>query len=119
MNSLKLRKASAVLLSRLNRPLLVMLPTALLAGVTAYGQTTTATLSGVIQDSTGGVLPNVRISARNTGTGGTRETATDSAGRYSLTNLEPGQYEIRAERAGFKPVERSGVVLRVVVGGEL
>jgi len=113
MNSLRLREASAVLLSRLNRLLLIMLPTALLAGVTAFGQTTTATLSGVIRDSNGGVLPNVRISARNTGTGGTRETRTDSAGRYSLTNLEPGQYEIRAERTGFKTMAQSGVILSV------
>src|SRR5215468_5411909 len=116
LNSLRLRKASAVLLGRLNKLLLVMLTTALLAGVTAYGQTTTATLSGVIQDSTGGVLPNVRISARNTGTGGTRETATDSAGRYIFFILQKTAYEIRAERAGFNTVTQSGVILSV--GGD-
>jgi len=113
MKSLRLHKVSVVLSGRLNRLLLAMFVMAPLAGMNALGQTATATLSGVVQDSTGGVLPNVRISARNTGTGATRETATDSAGRYSLTNLEPGQYELRAERAGFKTVAQSGVVLSV------
>ena len=92
-----------------------LLPTALvlLAGVTALGQTTTATLSGEVQDAAGAILSGVRITAKNTQTGATRETATLSDGRYSLTSLEPGQYEIRAERGGFKVAFQTGVVLTV------
>jgi carboxypeptidase family protein/TonB-dependent receptor-like protein len=112
MKSSKLRKTSAALLSRWNRLLSAILPTALLAVGAAFGQTTTATLSGVVQDSSGSVLPGVRISVRKIGTGATRETATDSAGRYSLTNLEPGQYELRATAPGFKTAAQ-GVALSV------
>jgi len=85
----------------------------LFAGLGALGQTTTATLSGVIRDPSGAVVPDARISARNTQTGAARDTTTDSDGRYSLTNLEPGQYEFRAERAGFKTAVQSAVVLTV------
>jgi Carboxypeptidase regulatory-like domain/TonB dependent receptor-like, beta-barrel len=86
---------------------------ALLIGAPALGQTTTATLSGVIRDASGAVVPDAKISAKNTATGAIRETATDSEGRFSITNLGPGQYEIRAERAGFRTAVQSGVVLNV------
>jgi outer membrane receptor protein involved in Fe transport len=86
---------------------------ALLAGVTALGQTTTATLSGVIRDASGAVVPDAKISAKNMNTGATRQTATDSEGRYNLTNLWPGQYEVRAERTGFRTAVQSGVILTV------
>jgi outer membrane receptor protein involved in Fe transport len=86
---------------------------ALLASPIALGQTTTATLSGVIKDASGALVPDVKVTARNAATGATRDARTDSDGRYSLTNLGPGQYEIRAERAGFKTAAQSGVVLTV------
>src|SRR5215510_4877501 len=84
-----------------------------LASAIALGQTTTATLSGVVRDASGALVPSAKISVKNTNTGATRDTATDSEGRYSLTNLGPGAYEVRAERAGFKTAAQSGVVLTV------
>jgi hypothetical protein len=93
--------------------LLLATMTALLVSAVALGQTTTATLSGVVKDASGALVPDVKITARNAATGATRDTRTDSEGRYSLTNLGPGQYEVRAERAGFKTAAQSGVVLTV------
>ncbi len=86
---------------------------ALLASAVAVGQTPTATLSGVVRDASGALVPNVKITARNASTGATRDAMTDSEGRYSLTNLGPGQYEVRAERNGFKTAAQSGVILTV------
>jgi hypothetical protein len=83
------------------------------AGPNTLGQTPTATLSGVIRDQSGAVLVDVRISAKNSLTGAARDTRTDSEGRYSLTNLFPGEYEVRAERTGFKAAVQSAVVLSV------
>jgi Carboxypeptidase regulatory-like domain/TonB dependent receptor len=99
------------------RVLLLALLVSLIVAMTASAQTTTATLSGVVQDSTGAVIPGVKVSARNTQTGATRETTTDSSGRYSFINLEPGRYELRAERSGFKIALQSNVV--VTVGGSV
>ena len=76
-------------------------------------QTTTATLSGVVHDPTGAVLPQVKITLKNSARGTTRSTVTDNEGRYNLSNVEPGTYELRAERSGFSTDVRNGVVLTV------
>src|SRR5215813_7077501 len=86
---------------------------ALLASVVALGQTPTATLSGVVRDASGALVPSVKVTARNASTGATRDATTDSEGRYNLTNLNPGQYDVRAERTGFKTAAQSGVILTV------
>ena len=85
----------------------------LLAGVPVFGQTTSATLSGVVRDPSGAVVPDVRVSVRNSQTGAGRETTSDVEGRYNFTNLFPGRYELHAERTGFKTIVQSNIVLSV------
>ncbi len=85
----------------------------LLAGGASYGQTATATISGIVSDETDNVIPGVRVMVKNLATGAARGATTDGDGRYSLTNLEPGEYELRAEHRGFKTAVQSGVVLTV------
>jgi outer membrane receptor protein involved in Fe transport len=84
-----------------------------LVWVGAEGQTTNATLSGVVHDPTSAVVPQVRITLKNTVKGTVRVTSTDIEGRYSLTSVEPGTYELRAESAGFRTEIKNGVVLAV------
>jgi outer membrane receptor protein involved in Fe transport len=91
--------------------LLTLVPFAVSAGA----QTATGTLTGIVSDTTGAVMPAVSISARNAATGVTRTATTDGEGRYRMVNLEPGQYEVRAELPGFRTAIRSGVA--VTVGG--
>lgn len=86
---------------------------ALLISVLVYGQTPTATLSGVVRDPSGAVASGVQVRVVNTATRNVRSATTDSDGRYNLTNLEPGPYEMRAELSGFKTTMRRGVVLTV------
>ena len=70
------------------------------AGV--YAQQTSGTISGVVKDETGGVLPGVELTTRNTGTEATRTVISDDEGRYRAARLAPGDYELRAELAGFQ-----------------
>ena len=84
----------------------------LLAGAAA-AQTTTGTLSGVVKDATGALVPSSQISVTSAGSGTRRTTTTNEEGRYTLTNLPPGQYEVRAELAGFRTAVQNGVVLTV------
>jgi len=69
------------------------------AGV--YAQTG-GTISGVVKDETGGVLPGVEVTARNTGTEASRTVISDDEGRYRVVQLAPGDYELRAELSGFQ-----------------
>jgi outer membrane receptor protein involved in Fe transport len=81
--------------------------------IAAWGQTTSVTLTGVIRDASGAVVPETKITAKNNSTGAARETTTDSEGRYSLTNLGPGEYEVRAEKTGFRTAVQKDVTLAV------
>jgi len=76
-----------------------------------YAQQTTGTISGTVTDETGGVLPGVSLTARNTGTEATRTVISDDEGRYRLPQLVPGDYELQAELAGFQTAVLQGITL--------
>jgi len=108
MFSLTLNNKSVSLLSVATLMLLI------LSGMqTLQGQGTSATLSGIVEDETGGVLPGVSISVQNLETGAVRTAVTDDTGLYRVPLLEPGIYEIRAELTGFQTTVQTGVKLQV------
>ena len=74
---------------------------------------TTASITGTVTDDTGAVVPQTAVAISNIGTGQKRNIVTDARGQYRALSLEVGQYEIRAESAGFTPVVRSGINLVV------
>jgi hypothetical protein len=84
-----------------------------LAAAAGLEQVTTSTLTGRIFDASGAALPGVTIAARQTETGLQRTTVSDAQGRYIVSTLPPGSYEIRAELQGFRPLVRSGVTLTI------
>src|SRR6202166_2928591 len=76
-------------------------------------QTTNASLTGRITDSSKGVVPNAKVVAINTGTRIHYETVTNATGSYYVTDLPPGTYRIEVEKVGFKAVIKSDLVLHV------
>ncbi|HEX6322119.1 MAG TPA: TonB-dependent receptor [Vicinamibacterales bacterium] len=94
------------------RFLLHALTFVLLSSSLAAAQTT-ATLVGYAEDATGGRLPGVSILVTSAATGAVRQTVTDGEGRFALAGLPAGDYVVRAEIAGFRPLVRSGVSLTV------
>ncbi|HEY0172287.1 MAG TPA: carboxypeptidase regulatory-like domain-containing protein, partial [Pyrinomonadaceae bacterium] len=76
-------------------------------------QSASATLRGTARDPAGAVVVGAKVTAVHPPTGAARETLTDDEGAYTLANLPPGVYEVRAESKGFKTAARSGVELRV------
>ena len=76
-------------------------------------QEVTAGVFGVVQDSTGAVIPNAKIGLRNLGTQRTWQTQSDEAGNFSVTLLPIGTYEVTAEVSGFKKAVVTDVTLRV------
>lgn len=83
----------------------------------ALGQAETASIAGTATDPSGGAVAGAKIEATNVGTNAVQNTVTDSAGRYKLTELPVGTYNVQASTAGFKTVVRSGIVL--AVGGSV
>ena len=69
-----------------------------------YGQTvTTGTLTGLVQDAQGGVLPGVTVTAVHTPTGTTYEGLTQGDGRFSILNVRVGgPYQLTAALTGFR-----------------
>ena len=92
-------------------PLLLAVLLTAVAG--AAGAQTAGTISGGVSDASGGALPGVTITVRNTRTGLVRTSVTGSEGRYVVPALPPGIYEVRAELTGFTPQLRPDVALAV------
>ena len=89
----------------------------LLAVPAARGQVTTATLYGVVQDTSRSVLPGVNVTVTHQGTTLTRETVTDARGEFALPALPAGPYAIKIELSGFKTYTSEG--LRLGAGQEV
>jgi hypothetical protein len=70
-------------------------------------------LRGVISDRSGAVIPAVAVTITELETGAARATVTDESGTYTFTLLEPGDYTVRAEKAGFKIEVANDVTLPV------
>ncbi len=83
-----------------------------LAGNAALAQTT-ASIVGIVSDTTGAVVPACAVKVISDQTGQERETRTDDAGAYLVSLLPPGTYTVEAEANGFKKSVRKGVALSV------
>src|SRR5437870_1651325 len=81
-----------------------------------FAQISTATMSGVVRDGTGGLIPGVTVTIKHTESGLTRTATTTENGGYRMPSLPVGQYEVTGEKLGFKQQVRRGVNL--VVGQE-
>ncbi len=98
---------------------LALLLTTALGGIISFfagplnAQSTNASLTGRITDSSKGVVPNAKVVAINTGTRVHYETVTNATGSYYVTDLPPGTYRIEVEKVGFKAVIKSDLVLHV------
>ena len=79
----------------------------------AYGQSTTASMLGVVHDPSGAVVPNAEVTATDTQTSLSRVTKTDGTGSYLLTELPVGQYQLRVVATGFQTYVQSGITLDV------
>ena len=79
-----------------------------------FGQEGTGAITGVVTDDTGQPLPGVLVSV--SGAHGIRSATTDEAGRYTVSDLIPGVYDVKVELSGFTTMEQSEV--NVEAGGK-
>lgn len=81
--------------------------------VFSRAQVTTGTISGLVRDSSGAVLPQAQVVVVNEETGVARTLNSDSSGRYSAPSLSLGRYRVTASMQGFQSEIRSGMLLTV------
>ena len=84
----------------------------LIPGIPAYGQTSAA-VSGTVTDASEAALAAATVTVVNVDTHAVRTAETDSAGRYRLSALPVGDYEVHAKKQGFAEGIRSGIRLAV------
>jgi hypothetical protein len=73
----------------------------------------TASVRGTVTDESGGLVQGARVTTIATETGLTRETTTNSAGFYSISNLPVGTYVVSVEQEGFSAAVVEDVRLSV------
>ena len=86
----------------------------LLAAGTGWAQSVAGSqVSGVVKDSSGGVLPGVEVTITKIDTGTVRTVFTGGDGAYVLPNLPVGPYKLKVVLQGFTTYVQEGIVLQV------
>jgi hypothetical protein len=98
--------------TRLIGALAFTLGVALLCPAAARAQAT-GTITGVVTDDSGAVLPGVAVQATHQATNHVRSATTGPDGFYTLPLLSPGTYNVAANLSGFAPLTREGVRVSV------
>src|SRR5215469_14817388 len=84
--------------------------TLLALSVLIYAQAPTGTITGIVTDAQGAAIANVTVTITEKATGSARTVVTNASGLYSAPALPAGDYDVKAEAAGFRTVERESTV---------
>jgi hypothetical protein len=85
----------------------------LLTGALAWSQDARGSIVGTVTDASGAVVAGAQVEVLNKAMGTRLSLRTNEAGLYTATFLIPGQYQVRAEMAGFKKFLRDDIEVRV------
>ena len=77
------------------------------------GASSTGTIQGRVSDAQGAVLPGVTITATSPSMPGVQTAVTSETGNYRFPAVPPGTYELSYELAGFNPLKRANVEIRL------
>ena len=89
------------------------------AAATSLAQSTTATLTGVVTDPNGAVIPNAKVTITDTNTGLIKTLTTNGEGQYFATALPPSEYIITAQATGFQKLTKQGIRLEISQTAEI
>jgi hypothetical protein len=82
-----------------------------LSAPTALPQVLYGSVVGVVEDPSSAAMPRAALTLTNKGTGQTYETKTDEAGRYAISNVLPGDYDLKVTAQGFRTQTRTDVLV--------
>jgi len=81
--------------------------------VPSFAQLSTASVTGVVRDSSGSVLAGAKLTLTNLATTVKRDSVSNSAGNYLLLNIQPGTYSLEVTAAGFQTWQLPSITLAV------
>lgn len=76
----------------------------LISSAAVMAQTPSAVVNGTVVDTSGGSVPDARVTVNNLGTNVASEKNTNADGSFTIINLLPGDYVLTVEKEGFKKV---------------
>lgn len=76
-----------------------------------FAQTDRATITGIVQDATGAVIPGAQVQVKNTGTNDVQTVSTSNDGFYTIKNLPIGSYVVTFGKTGFTQLEHKNITL--------
>ncbi|HEY3841486.1 MAG TPA: carboxypeptidase-like regulatory domain-containing protein [Bryobacteraceae bacterium] len=85
---------------------------AALLAIDLPAQSIYGTLTGIVSDSTGAVLPKATLKLRDENSGSLRDSVTNSEGYFTFVSLPPGTYQLVIESAGFETYKQSHIDVR-------
>ena len=90
----------------------------LLTGVLSYSRIGQAqgfygSITGIVTDNTGALVPGANVDLTNSATGVKTQTTTNGAGLYTFPNLQPGTYQLTFTKTGFKTTSRGSIDVQV------
>src|SRR5579871_4027388 len=81
--------------------------------VVGLSQSTSATISGGVTDSTGNLIVGADVAVANDETGVVYSAMTNAFGMYLVPILPPGHYHVQVAKQGFKTIIKADVILNV------
>src|SRR5579864_8900545 len=83
-----------------------------LSAAPAWAQATAA-INGTVRDTAGAVIVDAAVVLHNRDTNLDRSAATNGVGSYVMTNVLPGNYDLKITMKGFGPAAKTGIELLV------
>src|SRR5437867_9496606 len=80
---------------------------------------TTSTISGVVVDAGGGVVPGADVVVRHDATGVTTSAVSNGQGAFTIPGLNVGTYTVTVSLSGFKTFVVNDVVLTSGAGASV
>lgn len=102
-------------LRTLRFPLFASFITLFLSGPVLMAQTATGSIVGIVHDPSGGVIVGAKITLTDVDKNQASTAVTNTLGYYSFPLLQPANYQLTVESAGFKQFVQQNIKLDVAM----
>lgn len=79
----------------------------------AFGQVDEGSITGIVTDTSGAVIPNAQVTLKNIDVGLTLQTKTDGAGNYTFNPVRTGHYTVTVSAPGFATTTQKNLTVRI------